>query len=104
MQNRRCAPVHSCMCGALHFIGMGWCELAHHVENIHSTGVIFDSVWHIWTGGNFDGSTSLIYGWIPVRICFRHFLDDSLEGVENIEEALDVPVLISIPYDKKERI
>ena len=35
---------------------------------------------------------------------FRHFLDDSLEGVENIEEALDVPVLISIPYDKKERI
>jgi capsular polysaccharide biosynthesis protein len=32
----------------------------------------------------------------------RHYLDDSLESVEDVEEALDVPVLISIPYDRKE--
>ncbi len=31
-----------------------------------------------------------------------HLLDDSLESVEDVEGALDVPVLISIPYDKKE--
>ena len=33
---------------------------------------------------------------------FLHYLDDSLESVEDVEAALDVPVLISIPYDKKE--
>jgi capsular polysaccharide biosynthesis protein len=33
---------------------------------------------------------------------FLHYLDDSLESVEDVEDVLDVPVLISIPYDKKE--
>jgi tyrosine-protein kinase Etk/Wzc len=33
---------------------------------------------------------------------FLHYLDDSLEDVEEIEDALDVPVLISVPYAKKE--
>jgi uncharacterized protein involved in exopolysaccharide biosynthesis len=32
---------------------------------------------------------------------FLHYLDDSLEGVEEIEDALDVPVLISIPFERK---
>ena len=38
---------------------------------------------------------------LGVAVC-RHFLDDSLESGEDVEDALDVPVLISIPYDKKE--
>jgi uncharacterized protein involved in exopolysaccharide biosynthesis len=33
---------------------------------------------------------------------FLHYLDNSLETVEDVEHALDVPVLISVPYDKKE--
>jgi capsular polysaccharide biosynthesis protein len=33
---------------------------------------------------------------------FLHFLDDSLQSVEDVEDALEIPVLISIPYDKKE--
>jgi uncharacterized protein involved in exopolysaccharide biosynthesis len=32
---------------------------------------------------------------------FLHYLDDSLETVEDVEDALDVPVLISIPYERK---
>ena len=32
---------------------------------------------------------------------FLHFLDDRLETVESVENCLDVPVLISIPYTKK---
>ena len=41
-------------------------------------------------------------GGLGVAVCL-HFLDDSLESVEDVENTLDVPVLISIPYDKKER-
>ena len=33
---------------------------------------------------------------------FLHYMDDSLETVEDVEDALDVPVLISIPCNKKE--
>jgi uncharacterized protein involved in exopolysaccharide biosynthesis len=33
---------------------------------------------------------------------FLHYLDDGLENVEDAEDALDVPVLFCIPYDKKE--
>jgi capsular polysaccharide biosynthesis protein len=33
---------------------------------------------------------------------FLHYLDDSLETVEDVEHTLDVPVLISVPYSKKE--
>jgi uncharacterized protein involved in exopolysaccharide biosynthesis len=40
-------------------------------------------------------------GGLGVAVCL-HFLDDSLESVEDVENTLDVPVLISIPYDKKE--
>jgi uncharacterized protein involved in exopolysaccharide biosynthesis len=32
---------------------------------------------------------------------FLHYLDDSLETIESVENCLDVPVLISIPYSKK---
>ena len=32
---------------------------------------------------------------------FLHYLDDSLETVESVENCLDVPVLISIPYTKE---
>jgi uncharacterized protein involved in exopolysaccharide biosynthesis len=33
---------------------------------------------------------------------FLHYLGNSLETVEDVEHALDVPVLISVPYEKKE--
>lgn len=35
---------------------------------------------------------------------FLHYLDDSLETVEDVENCLEVPVLISIPYTKKQGI